>query len=115
VLLPQNTADCLLQEKSSGRVVIDPATMQVTRLEITTPKHRIVEGDWDTQGEVGRRELAVDYAPELLGGERFWMPSEIAMKITSGSGFDVTVWRYRATYGNYHRLTVTSRILTKPD
>jgi hypothetical protein len=115
LLTPSNTADCFLDEKSKGRVVIDAASMQVKRLEIDTPKHVIDEGDRYAQAEVGRRELTVDYAPVLLGKETFWMPSAIGMRTTSGSSFDVTVWSFQATYRNYHKLEVSSRILSKPD
>ena len=115
VLMPSNTEDCFLQEKSKGRAVVDAASMQVKRLEIDTPKHVIDDGSDDTGAEVGRRELTVDYSPVLLGKETFWMPSAIGMRTTSGSGFDVTVWTFEATYRNYHKLEVSSRFLSKPD
>jgi hypothetical protein len=35
------------------------------------------------------------------------MPSQITMRITSGSGFDTIVWKFQASYHNYHRLEVT--------
>jgi hypothetical protein len=112
VLTPRNTADCLLQENSKGRVFIDPATMQITHLELTTPRHTIIPGDLYTSPIVGTRVVSVDYAPVLLGGESFWMPSTITSRNTSGSGtFDMIVWSYRATYRNYHKLEVRSRIL----
>ena len=61
---------------------------------------------------IGKRVLSIDYAPVVLGGETFWMPSAITMRNVSGSGtFHMMVWSYRATYRNYHLLEVTSRIL----
>jgi hypothetical protein len=112
VLASENSADCLLQEKSSGRVFIDPASMQITHLELTTPRHVIIPGDSYTSRVVGRRVITVDYASVLLGGETFWMPSTITSRATSGSGtFHMIVWSFRATYRNYHKLEVTSRIL----
>jgi len=114
-LTPSNTDDCFLQEKSKGRVVVDAASMQVKRLEIETPRHVIDDGDEYDGREVGRRELTVDYAPVELGTGTFWMPSAIGMRTTSGSSFDVTVWTFQATYRNYHKLEVSSRILSKPD
>ena len=108
----QNSAGCLLQEKSSGRAFIDPASLQITHLELTTPRHVIIPGNRFTSPIVGRRVLTVDYAPVVLGGETFWMPSTIAMRNTSGAGtFHMMVWSYQATYRNYHKLEVTSRIL----
>ena len=81
--------------------------MQTKRLELITPRHVIVPGDL-----YGRRDLAVDYEPVVLGGESFWMPSDIWMRVTSGSGsFRMTEWSFQASYRNYHKLQVTSRIV----
>ena len=33
--------ECALKEEGSGRVLVDPATMQVTRLELRAPNHVI--------------------------------------------------------------------------
>jgi hypothetical protein len=112
VLTPQNSADCLLQENSKGRVFIDPASMQITHLEVTTPHHAIIPGNSYTSPVVGERVITVDYAPVLLGAKTFWMPSTITLRAISGSGtFHTIVWSFRATYRNYHKLEVTSRIL----
>lgn len=112
VLTPQNSADYFLQEESKGRVFIDPASMQVTRLSITTPRHTIIEGGRFTARVVGKRELTVDYEPVVLGEETFWMPSTITMRNISGAGtFHMIIWTFRAAYRNYHRLRVTSHIL----
>jgi hypothetical protein len=99
---------CLLQEKSKGRALIDPQSMQIRRLEISTPRHVIVPGDAPV---VGKRVLTVEYAPIQLGGETIWMPSDITMSAISGSRtFDQAVWSFKATYRGYHKLEVTSRI-----
>jgi hypothetical protein len=112
VLTPQTAADCLLNEQSNGRVFIDPKSMQVTRLEITTPRHVIVQENDSTPRLVGKRELTVDYVPVLLGDESFRMPSTITMRTISGSGtFHAIVWSFQAIYSNYHRMQVTSRVL----
>jgi hypothetical protein len=111
-LTPENSANCLLEEKSKGRVFIDPASMQITHLELTTPDHVIIPGNYSEKPVVGERDVTVDYAPVELGGDSFWMPSAITMRTTSGEGtFNRTVWTFRATYANYHRLEVKSRIL----
>jgi hypothetical protein len=112
VLTPRNSAECLLQENSKGRVFIDPASMQITHLELTTPRHTIIPANPYTSPVVGKRVVTVDYAPVLLGGKTFWMPSTITLRSTSGSGsFHPIVWSFQATYRNYHKLEVTSRIL----
>jgi hypothetical protein len=111
VLTPQNTADCLLQENSKGRVLVDPVSMQITHLELTTPRHIITPTNSDIS-PYGKRVITVDYGPVLLGGETFWMPGTISLRVTSGSGtFHTIVWSFQATYRNYHKLEVTSRIL----
>jgi hypothetical protein len=112
VLTPENIAGCLLQEGSKGRVFIDPASMQIAHLELTTPRHVIFRGDAYRSRMAGERVLTVDYAPVLLGGETFWMPSTITSRTTSDPGtFHPIVWSFRATYRNYHKLEVTSRIV----
>lgn len=112
VLTPRNIAGCLLKEKSKGRALIDPASMQITHLELTTPHHTITPGDMYRSPFIGERVITVDYAPVLLGGQTFWMPSVIDLRVTSGSGtFHKIVWSFHATYRNYHKLEVESRIL----
>jgi hypothetical protein len=112
VLTPQNSAACLLDEEGKGRVFIDPASMQITRLELTTPHHVIMPGSaWESPVS-GQRALMVDYAPVVLGGETFWMPSTITSRSTSGAGtFHQIVWSFKATYRNFHKLEVTSRVV----
>ena len=86
--------------------------MQITHLELTTPHHTIIPEDSYRSAVVGKRVLTVDYAPVLLGGQTFRMPSTITLRATSGSGtFHMIVWSFRATYRNYHKLEVKSRIL----
>jgi hypothetical protein len=112
VLSTKNSAECLLQESSKGRAFIDPVSLQITHLELTTPRHVIVTADSSPSPIIGKRDLSIDYAPVLLGGETFWMPSAISMRNVSGAGtFHMTIWTYKATYRNYHKQEVTSRIL----
>lgn len=112
VITPKNSRDCLLQEDGKGRAFIDPATMQITRLELTTPHHAIIPETMYTSAVSGQWLLTVDYAPVSLGGQTFWMPATIDSRETSGGGtFHQIVWLYRATYRNFHKLEVTSHIL----
>jgi len=111
-LKSENAASCLLQENSTGHVLIDPASMQITHLEITTPRHTIIPGGGYVPPVIGKRVLTVDYAPVVLDNETFWMPSSITMHAVGDKGtFRITTWSYRAIYRNYHRLEVKSRIL----
>jgi len=112
LLTPQNTAGCLLQEEGKGRVLIDPATMQITRMELTTPHHVIVPESRFYSATMGDRALSVDYAPVLLEGQTFWLPATITSTVTSGRGtFHAIVWSFKATYRNFHKLEVTSRVV----
>jgi hypothetical protein len=116
VLTPENTGGCLLQENGRGQVFIDRATMQITRMELTTPHHTIIPGDKMGYGAsgamVGEWVLSVDYAPVVLDGRSFWMPATITSRTTSGRGtYYSTVWTFKASYRNFHKLEVTSRIL----
>jgi hypothetical protein len=90
--------------------------MQITRMELTTPHHTIIPGDKMGYGAsgaiVGEWVLSVDYAPVVLDGKSFWMPATITSRTTSGRGsFHPTVWTFKASYRNFHKLEVTSRIL----
>jgi hypothetical protein len=111
-LTRENKADCLLQEKGKGRVFIDPASMEITRLEMTTPRHVIVRGNAYAPPVIGRWLVTMNYAPVVLDGDTFWMPSEITSRdMSTSEGFHSTTWTFEATYRNYHRLEVKSRIL----
>jgi hypothetical protein len=113
VLTPENRGGCLLHENGRGQVFLDRATMQVTRMELTTPHHTIIPTNEMGYGAiVGDWVLSVDYAPVVLDGKSFWMPATINSRSTSGRGtFHPIMWTFRANYSNYHKLEVTSRIL----
>ena len=112
VLTSQDSAKCLLSEKSTGVAVIDAASMEIKHLEIRTPRHVIQPGYFYQSAVVGQRVITVDYAPVSLNGETFWLPSRIDLQVTRGAGsFHKTVWSFHATYRNYHQLQVTSRIV----
>jgi hypothetical protein len=112
MLTPQNSAGCLLQEEGKGRVFIDPGTMQITRMELTTPHHTIAPESYYSSKVVGEWVISVDYAPVVLDGQSFWMPATIASRATSAKGtYHATTWSFRATYRNFHKLEVSSRIV----
>jgi len=113
----ERPANCLLQENGSGRVFIDPGTMEIKRMELASPYHIVFAGGKTANGfnippVVGTWDLSVDYSPVLLGGQSFWLPATITSGTTSISGVPSrTVWSFLATYRNYHKLEVTSRVL----
>ena len=93
-------ADCRMQEDVSGRAVIDPETMQVTRIQFHAPHHMIGT-------EMGWWDVTVEYAPVELDGKMFWLPKSIyeSMAVRKAS------WSYDASYRKYHLMEATSRIL----
>ena len=103
-------SNCILQEDGSGRVVIDPSSMQISRVEFKIPHH---VATWDlSRGAKARKTItkwnvAVDYAPVRLDNRIFWLPKTIE----STSETPTVEWDFRATYRNYHKLEVTSRIV----
>jgi hypothetical protein len=110
----ERPANCVLAEDGSGHASIDPASMQVTHLEFKVPNHTIFAGGKNANGRdvpptKGIWGASINYASVVLGGKTFWMPTSIDAKMTGGNG--PTVWSFNATYSNYHKLEVTSRIL----
>lgn len=110
----QRPKDCILTEDGSGRVTIDPASMQVTRIEITVPHH--VLAPHFSNGQPGPRVVArwrvqVNYRPVALDARTFWLPAII----TSTCSTDQVEWSFRATYRNYHKLEVHSRVVLPDD
>jgi len=98
---------CPGPERHSGKVFIDPQTMQVVRLEMRTPNHE------STSGALELWSWSIDYAPVAFNNNSFWMPKTITSTATANS--EKIDWSFVATYSNYHKLTVTSRILPNVD
>jgi hypothetical protein len=101
----QRDSGCVLNERGSGRVFIDRASMQVRRMELTAPNHVI------QPSTVVVWKVAIDYAPVLLGEQTFWMPATIVSTATASDEGGQTIWSFDAGYTNYHKLEVTSRIV----
>ena len=97
-------SECVLKEEGTGRVFIDSATTQVTRMELTAPHHAI------SPGEVGAWKISINYAPVLFAGRTFWMPTTITSTATPSD--TATVYSFSARYSDYHKLEVTSHIVS---
>jgi hypothetical protein len=101
----QHVQGCLLKEEAAGRVFVDPATFQVTRLELKAPNHRI------NSAEVGTWRIAIDYEPVSLAGKIFWMPSAVTSTAIPDGFTPPEVYSFSAKYSDYHKLEVTSHIV----
>ena len=114
----KHPAKCLLQEEGSGQIIIDPVSLQATRMELTAPQHVIFPEAHRPNGQfipqiVGEWQFAVDYAPVSLGGQTFWIPATVTSNATAATGgAEATVWTFKAHYSNYHELKVKSRVLS---
>ena len=99
-------SECVLKEEGSGRVFIDPATAQVTRMELMAPHHTV------NSAESGFWRISIDYAPVSFVGQTFWMPSTIVSTVTLSDVYVPTVYSFSARYSDYHKLEVTSHIVS---
>ncbi len=95
---------CPVTEPVSGRVFVNPATMQILRVEQRRPKHDVY------QGKIGTWSWSVDYAMTDLDGKAFWLPATISAQSLLETRVPIE-WSFVATYKNYHLLTVHSTIL----
>ncbi len=96
--------ECPVPEQTTGRVFIDPSSMQIVRLEQRRPRHdegagRLIDWSW-----------SIDYTRVMMEGKPFWLPRTIASKASSVDGSRIR-WNFLATYSNYHLMTVTSTML----
>jgi hypothetical protein len=120
---------CPYTEKISGRAFIQPSAMRVVRMEAKMLDHEMRPGLKETW------DWTIDYAPVMLGGKSFWMPTDIHSKAVPNSGADTApssgggtgrrgggttinpgqmplpTYTLEAKYSDYHRLTVVSRIV----
>jgi hypothetical protein len=95
---------CPGPEKESGHAWIDPATFHLLRIVMSTPNHQM------DPSTLALWTWAVDYSPVIFDNKQFWMPNTIS---TRAKANDVPVaWSFTATYSNYHKLIVTSHIIT---
>jgi hypothetical protein len=99
-------SECVLKEEGSGRVFIDPTTTQITRMELMAPHHAI------NPGEAGVWKISIDYASVSFAGQTFWMPTTITSTATPSDVYVPTVYSFSARYSDYHKLEVTSHIVS---
>jgi hypothetical protein len=94
-------------DKQSGRAWIDPATLHLLRVEMTTPNYK------DNNGHRVLWTWTIDYAPTAIDNKQFWMPRTITSRADANDASGT--WLFTATYSNYHKLNVSSRIITDVD
>lgn len=91
-----------IQPGTTGRFVVDSATMQVTHIERTVPNP--IGRDQSVLGTA-----AVDFAPVTLNGKSFWLPSTVTAFTAETP--KTSAFRFTAKYSNYHRFSASSTIL----
>jgi hypothetical protein len=91
-----------IQPGTTGRFVVDSATMQVVHIERTVPNP--IGRDQSVLGTA-----AVDFAPVNLNGKSFWLPSTVTAFTTETP--KTSAFRFTAKYSNYHRFAASSTIL----
>jgi hypothetical protein len=97
-----NPACASIQPGTTGRFTVDTESMQVIHIERTV------------QNPVGKDQTvlgtaAVDYAPVMLNGKSFWLPTTITAFTTETSKTNGV--RFTAHYSKYHRFAGTATIV----
>jgi hypothetical protein len=100
--LPQ----CISAPKGrTGMVRVDPATLQLTHLESTTPMP-------NAEPNHSPAFISADYAPAKVGDKIFWLPATVIFRVVIGK--DPMEWI--SHYSDYHQFTATATILpTTPE
>ena len=95
----RDPACAAIQPGTTGRFTVDSASMQVTHVE------RTVLNPVGKDGTV-RGTAAVDYAPFMLNGRPFWLPTKITAFTTETTKTNGV--RFTAHYSDYHRFAATA-------
>lgn len=98
------TSGCAFAEFASGTVTFDQHTQQTTQIDVTVPSHLI------TTNYFGKWNLSVRYGPVALGENTYWLPQRVTSTLVPVDEENV-VWWFTATYSNFHKYDVKSRIL----
>jgi hypothetical protein len=101
--IPSNES-CSSVENQSGRAFIDPVTLHTERVETRVPNHQV------SADQKVLWTWAVDYAPVSFANKQFWMPKTIVSRADANDGS--ATWTFTANYSGYHKLSVSSRIIT---
>ncbi|MBB5061044.1 hypothetical protein HDF16_005780 [Granulicella aggregans] len=97
--------ECVLHDEASGQVLVDPKTLRVTRMEFTAP-NRVIDA-----AEIGTWHLSINYAPVVLMGKTFWMPSVLHSTAVPNESDDAVSYAFSSRYTDFHKLEVTSQML----
>jgi hypothetical protein len=90
-----------------GYAIVDAASFEILSLQMQVPHYLIVTGVHGTW------RWWVDYAPVILDGRQFYIPKKIQSQAESDDGR--MTWGFVASYRNYHKTGVSSRIITNLD
>jgi len=90
---------------SSGRAIYDAATLHPVRIEMNVPHVEV----FPQSKLYGLWRWRIDYVPITFDEREFWLPGKINSRLDREN--QVSSWFFEATYSNYHKLTVKSRIV----
>ena len=105
---------CILPEETAGRVWIDPASMQIERIEVDVPRHLLtpIRGDGRADApSMTHWHVEVVFKPVVLNARTFWLPATIASVCSN----DNQEWSFHGSYRNYRLLEVHSRVVVPGD
>lgn len=98
---------CLPWPGTRGEALVDANTFDTLRFQMYVPRYQVVpgmEGPW---------RWNVDFAPVVLDGKQYSMPKKISSNAETMDGR--IAWSFSASYRNYHKTGVHSRIVTNLD
>jgi len=102
--------DCILSERSSARVTIDPASMQISQIQVDVPRHLLTPSIGDGHKDspsMTHWHIEVIYKPVVLNAHTFWLPATIVSVCRNNR----QEWSFSGVYSNYHLLEVHSRVV----
>ena len=88
-------------QTDTGKAWIDPASMQIARLDYTIS---------NTPGKYPSWFVSVEYGPVTIGDKTFWMPKNVRSEMRQKSTEDPAM-RFLAEYSNYRKFQVSSGIV----
>lgn len=103
----ERLGDCLPWRGADGQVLVDANSFHVLQFFMHVPRYPMfanIEGPW---------RWSIDYQSVPFDGRTFYLPNKIESNAETLDGR--IMWSFYATYRNYHKTDVRSRIITNVD